>query len=267
MALVRILLVAILVGSGSLVMAQQAKMKGGFIDAPGHTPRASDAVDNGMMAFPAAYRPSNSPWDSAERARYQSLFPAKSFDVLIVPYQVSGYALDRSTRSLMFAQLVLAVRDAGVRVPDPYPVLRPLGENRRQYSPDEVYEFAHRLGVKRVIWTYCGHNRKNAMSFEFRAKEAASDGYFGGSFEYMSDRFDYIPFSNDSPPIVAYQALLPRIVEKLDYKPRAPSAKKSSRFDGLALPSSPSAMTAHQPDPAKDALYFLTFAALTPRFA
>src|SRR6185436_1532849 len=59
----------------------------------------------------------------------------------------------------------------------------------------------------------------------------------------------------------------PRIVEKLDYKPRAPAAKQASRFDGSALPSSPSAMAADQPDPAKDAFTFLMYAALTPASA
>src|SRR6185436_8119734 len=79
--------------------------------------------------------------------------------------------------------------------------------------------------------------------------------------------FENIPFSSDSPPIVAYQALLPQIVEKLGYKNRAPLTKLVSRFEGLALPSSPSAMVADQPDPARDAFYFLTFAALTPATA
>lgn len=285
MTLTRILLVAILASSGSywyldrlkmerdykkqmaVALAQQAKMKAGMVDALALAPRPAGAVDKGMIGFPSGYRPSTSPWDSVEKARYRSLFPANSFDVLVVPFQVQGYALDRSTRSLMFAQLSMELRAAGVKVPDSYPVLRALGENRRQFSPEQVYEFAHHLGVKRVIWTFAGHDRKNAMSFEFRIKEAERDGNFGGPVVRTAGRFDNVSFSSDSPPIVAYQALLPQIVEKLDYKPRAPSAKQASRFDGLALPSSPSGMVADPPDPARDAFYFLTFAALTPASA
>ncbi len=285
MTLFRIVLIAILASGGTYwyfdnlkrereaekrnrdAVAQQAKAKAGMVDALALAPRPAAALDKGMIGFPSAYRPSAAPWESAEKARYRSLFPANSFDVLIVPFQVQGYALDRSTRSLMFAQLSMELRAAGVKVPDPYPVLRALGESRRQFKPDEVYEFARHLGVKRVIWAFAGHDRKNAMSFEFRIKEAERDGNFGGPVVRTAGRFDNVPFSSDSPPIVVYQALLPQIVEKLDYKPRVLSAKQASRFDGSALPSSPSAMAADPPDPARDAFYFLTFAALTPASA
>ena len=282
MSLVRIVLIAVLIGGGAYWYldnlqreretakrlqnnkAQQAKLNEGF-DL--RSPNPVGATDNGMIGLPSGYHPSASPWESAERARYRALFSANSFDVLIVPFQVKGYALDRSTRSLMFAELSMAVGGAGINVPDPYTVLRALGENRRQFNPDDVYELARHLGAKRVIWTFAGHDRKNGMALEFRIKEPDRDGKFGGPMIRAVGRFDNVAFSSESPPVLAYQPLLPQIVEKLGYKPPAPSARVASRFDGAALPSSPRAMVADQPDPARDAFSFLMFAALTPATA
>ena len=282
MSLVRIVLIAVLIGGGAYWYldnlqreretakrlqnnkAQQAKLNEGF-DL--RSPNPVGATDNGMIGLPSGYHPSASPWESAERARYRAMFTANSFEVLIVPFQVTGYALDRSTRSLMFAQLSLAVRGAGVNVPDPYTVLRALGENRRQFNPDDVYELARHLGAKRVIWTFAGHDRKNGMALEFRVKEPDRDGNFGGPMIRAAGRFDNVAFSSELPPILAYQSLLPQIVEKLGYKRVMPSTKVASRFDSESLPSSPSAMVADQPDLARDAFYFLTYAALTPATA
>jgi hypothetical protein len=281
MTLVRIVLIAILAGGSAYWYldnrsreketekrhALDAARNAGFKGFELRTPNPTAATDSGMLGLPSGYRPSVSPWDSAEKARYRALFPENSFEVLIVPFQVSKFALDRSTRSLMFAQLSMAVRESGIAVPDPYLVLRALGENRRQFKPEEVYEFARHLGAKRVIWTYAGHDRKNSMSMEFRIKDRERDGGFGEPSIRSAGSFDKIPFTAESPPIVAYQLLLPQIVERLGYKPRAPAAKRASQFDALALPASPSAMVAEQADPAKDAYYFLTFAALTPASA
>ena len=129
MTLVRIILVAILVGSGTYwyldrlkmgrdyekgqrnarALLDQAKARGEVIDLVSQSP---NPLDKGTMGFPSGYKPSPSPWESAEKARGRALFPAGGFDVLVIPYQVNGFALDRSTRSLMFAQLSIALRDA-----------------------------------------------------------------------------------------------------------------------------------------------------------
>ena len=285
MGLVRIFLVAILIGSAAYwfldnlkrdrerekqnrltkAMVEQARLNPDFVDLL--APRPLGAFDKGMIGMPSEYRPATSAWESAEKARYRSLFPAKSFDVLVVPFQVDEFALDRSTRSLMSAQLALEVRASGTRVPDPYPVLRALGENRRQFDKDEVYELAYHLGVKRVIWAYSGHDLQKRMSFTFHVEELLPDGRFTGRIAGNLDRFEKIAFSSESPPIVAYQKLLPQIIKKFGYAARAPSVQKSSRYDGAGLPSSPIAMTADQSDPARDAYYFLAFAALTPASA
>jgi hypothetical protein len=285
MSPVRILLVAILIGSAAYwfldklkderarerqsreiqVAIERSKQNGEFVDLlASRSTMGSFVLDRAMSQLSQAYRPSPSPWESAEKARYLSLIPANSFDVLVVPFQVEDYAFDRSTRSLMSAQLVSELRASGARIPDSYPVLRALGESRRQFNTDEIYQLAYRLGVKRVIWTYSGHDRQKHMSFAFRNDDIGSAGRFGANATKELARIRDIGISRDEPPIIAFQAVLPQIITKLGYAPRAASTKQSSPFDGDALPSSPIGMVADQPDPARDAFYFLLFAALTP---
>ena len=115
MSTVRILLIAILVSIATYwffdnlkkegereknqaiakALVEQARSNPDFVDLL--APRPLGAFDKGMIGLPSEYRPATSAWESAEKARYRSLFPAKSFDVLVVPFQVEEFALDRST--------------------------------------------------------------------------------------------------------------------------------------------------------------------------
>ena len=240
---------------------RQAQLNGPGIDLL--APQAEAITDKGMIGLSSSYQPSPSAWESAERARYQAL-PPQPFDVLLVPFQVQGYALDRSTRSLMSAQLISWIRASGARVPDSEPVLRALGDSRRQYKTEEVHELAYLLGVKRVIWAYAGHDRNDRMSLTFRSEAFTPDLRASNRVTAKPVGFDNIAYSSESPPIVAYQDLLPNIVEKLGLPVRPPVAKQFSRTDSAAWPSSPIRMIEDQPDAARDAFHFLTLAALTP---
>jgi hypothetical protein len=274
---VRILLLVILIGAGAywyldkrereqssqadatIAAMQQAAAKNQLVG--GLT--QDELLDSGMRSLPSQYRPVASPWEAAEKARYRALLPANSHDVLIVPFQVEGFALDRSTRSLMFAQLSRAVRTTGARVPDPYLVLRALGENRRQFNAGEVHELANHLGVKRIVWTRSGHDRNNQMMLSFRNENPQPNGQFPGQSPDIGERFSRVPFTPELPPILVYQPLLQQILVKLGYGPAAAPMKGATQFDGT-LPSSPFAMTTGEPDPARDAFYFLVLAGLTP---
>lgn len=278
---VRILLLAVLAGSAAywyfddlkrerqkqkeLVAAaevvRQARVNDTSIDLL--APQAAAITDKGMIGLSATYQPSPPVWENAEKARYQAL-PPQAFDVLLVPFQVEGYALDRSTRSLMSTELVSAIRTSGARIPDVEPVLRALGESRRQFKTQEVHEIAYLLGVKRVIWAYAGHDRNDRMSVTFRSEDFTPDMRTSNRVMAKSDGFDNVAFSSESPPIVTYQILLPKIIEKLGYPAPAPPAKSIGRNDNSAWPSSPIRMIDDQPDAARDAFRFLMLAAMTP---
>ncbi|HKX38708.1 MAG TPA: hypothetical protein VJN20_08650, partial [Burkholderiales bacterium] len=98
-------------------------------------------------------------WKIAEKTRYRELLAKGTFDVLVVPFQVQFYGFGRSTRSLMTAQLALAVAaDGARRVPDPYLVARALGDGERRVHPEEVFRLADELRVKTIVWGYVGHS-------------------------------------------------------------------------------------------------------------
>src|ERR1700675_2576262 len=107
------------------------------------------------QAFPLAA----SAWRSVEEAYYEGLLSKGRFDLLVVPFQVQDYAVDRTTRSLMTAELALAVGAAKKKVPDPYLVARALGDGDRRLNSDQIYRLADKLQVTRIVWGYVGHLR------------------------------------------------------------------------------------------------------------
>ncbi len=226
-------------------------------------PAIADRPDFGMQMIPPGFQRTVSEWDAAERKRIDALFPSNSFDVLVVPFQVRDHALDRTTRSLMSAQLAQGIRASGARVPDTYLLLRALGESERTFAPEVVYPLAQRLGVTRIVWSFVGHDRANKMSVLIRAQQGITPGYIASESMKVEQYPATVGFSDDSPPIVAFQAVLPGIIQNLGYALPAP-ARKSSRFDGATLPSSPRDMATEASDPALNAFSFLMLSALAP---
>ncbi|TAK63888.1 tetratricopeptide repeat protein [Methylobacter sp.] len=210
-----------------------------------------------------------SDWKATEKSIYQKLLSGGKFDVLIVPFQVQEYALDRPTRSLMTAELALAISAAQkTHVPDSYLVARALGDGDRVLDPREVYSFADKIGIKKIIWGYVGHNRANQMSLSVKVEERNSNGIFNAQATSSLKKFEHISFSDEQPPIEIYQSMLPEILTALGVDNSALTAPKSeSRFDVAELPPSPLAMVNEKQEPARDALYFQLLAALTPHDA
>src|SRR5260221_1860114 len=70
---------------------------------------------------PKTYPRPRSAWRVAEKTFYESLLSKGRFDVLVVPFQVQDYAFARDIRSLMTAQLAMAIAEAsGAAAADPY---------------------------------------------------------------------------------------------------------------------------------------------------
>src|SRR3954471_23409753 len=94
---------------------------------------ARTIADPDALAYllPRTYRQQPTQWESTEKARYQELLSAQTYDILVVPFQVQSFALDRSTRLLMSVQLTTAIAASGrTRVPDAYLVMGALGDGR-----------------------------------------------------------------------------------------------------------------------------------------
>ncbi|MGZ8161031.1 MAG: tetratricopeptide repeat protein [Methylobacter sp.] len=219
--------------------------------------------------LPKAYPRPVSDWKATEKSMYQQLLSTGKFDTLIVPFQVQEFALDRPTRSIMAAELALVISAAQqVHVPDPYLVARALGDGDRNLDLNEVYSFADKIGAKKIIWGYVGHNRANQMSLSVQSQERGADGVLNAQTTSSSKKFEHIDFSDERPPFEVYQSILPELLTALGVDNSALTAPKpESRFDVAELPPSPLAMIVEKPEPARDALYFQLLAVLTPHDA
>lgn len=244
-------------------------------------PRPDTALHSKL---PKAHPRSPSAWRTAEKAFYEEILAKARVDVLVAPFQVQDQGFSREIRSLMTAQLVAAIADAGgPSVADPYLVARALGDGERQLDLAQVFNLAGKLEAKRVVLVWVGHDPKKAMTMRVTLQYCDRDDRFRwevcpprpGVFAIgalipsarMNIRnFDDVAFSDPQTPIEAYQGLLPGMLEFLGLKYAAP-ARVVSRFESSALPNSPLAMVSSKAEAARDAYYFQLLAALAPESA
>jgi len=234
----------------------------------------------GMM-LPRAYPRPKSAWQTTERSLYRSILTKGKFDVLVVPFQVEGYALARDQRSMMTAQLAMALGDAGKKVADPYLVARALGDGQRRYELREVFDLAHEIGARTVVLGYAGRVTEQAMRVTVNVYERGEretfnimltrPSQFDPSAQVPSERlksrhFENLALSAETSPISLFQRVLPDVLAFLGVEAKAPApAKTLSRFDDTALPDSPFALAKGAATPARDAYYLQLLATLAPR--
>ena len=156
----------------------------------------------------------DSPWLRQEKRLFSDFLTRAQFDVLVVPFQVQHFGIDRTGRSLMTAELTYSLaRLAQLRIPDPYLVARALGEGKRRFETAELLKFAYELGVDRVVSGFVGHDRQGHLKITIRLHTRHSgDVFYDSAFE----QFDWqeLPFSDTLLPAEVLRGLLPEIVEK-----------------------------------------------------
>jgi hypothetical protein len=241
-------------------------------------------ADKDMARVPPAYPHPVSAWRAAEKAFYERLLSKGRFDTLVVPFQVQDHAVARDIRSLMTAQLALAVAAASggkASIPDPYLVGRALGEERRLELMN-VFRLANQLNVGRVILGYVGHNGKNEMRLTLHYYDKAPSERFWethapaqgkwlpliASTKLHGRHFEKLAYSDLDTPIDAFDRVLPEVLEflGLDRTAARPAAVASS-LEPATLPASALAMTSGSAEAARDAYYFQLLAALAPASA
>ena len=218
--------------------------------------------------IPSGFLRPVSNWRNNEEALYRKLLQARAFSTVVVPIQVQDYAFDRPTRSLMTAELSLAVaRGYRVAMPDPYLMQRALGDGVRRLDEEAVRAFALGLGASEILWSYVGHDRKGHMAVTVRDERWSGNPYPRKTKTSTTRSYENIPFSEENPPIEAYRALLPRILKDLGISPAASEPPKvASRFRETGLPATPFGLVARgSAEPARDAYYYQLLGALTPR--
>jgi len=225
--------------------------------------------DHAMARFvPRSYPRPVSEWQRNEKAFYEKTLSNGKFDVLVVPFQVWGWAVDRSARSLMTAELAMGIAQSQkVKIPDPYLVAKALGEGQRQLKQDDIYKLADAMGVKRIIWGYAGHDRKEKMSIAVLIQDYTGVARSGARWAgpVATKKFDNISLEGDVPAVQAYESVLPEIMKSVGADAASPLfAQMESRLEMAALPASPVSLTASTGNPAQDAYGFLLYSALTP---
>ena len=224
-------------------------------------------VDRLLVSLPKALPRAESAWRSGEEAFYEGLLSKGHFDLLVVPFQVQDYALDRTTRSLMTAELALAIGAAQKKVPDPYLVARALGDGKRRLNADQINRLADKLRVTRIVWGYVGHLRDKTMRITIQYQDRIEDPRKPRS-TLEARHFEKVPFSEEDPPAEVFQRMLPEVLKAIGIDPSPTAAPPAeSRFEAAQLPRSPLQLVSDKAEPARDAYSLQLLAALAPRGA
>lgn len=174
-------------------------------------------MDSGFAGLTSV--PKNSPWTESEKKTYTELLKNASFDALVVPVQVSGYAFDRVNRSLMMRYFSKALEArAGLKLPDPTFVERALGQGMRSFSDEDIYRLADALKVKVLVRLHAGHFMQENMLLTVIVQTRNKKGILGPNTKAVRLDWKDVPFSDERPPAEAFRELLNEIVPKLPLK-------------------------------------------------
>lgn len=225
--------------------------------------------DHAMARFvPSRYSRPASDWQDNEKAFYGKVLSGRKFDVLVVPFQVWGWAVDRATRSIMTAELAMGLAQSKkVKIPAPYLVAKALGEGQRQLKQEDIYKLADAMGAKRIVRGYVGHDRKGKMAIAILTQDYSGSARNGAAWTspVATKKFGNISFGDDVPAVQAYESVLPEILKSVGSEVTSSLFEKvESRLEIAALPPSPLSLVTSTGNPAQDAYGFLLYSALTP---
>lgn len=156
-----------------------------------------------------------SAWLETERELYKKVLAQVKVDVLVVPFQVQGYGLDRIERSLMTADLTYAIGAAGkTTVADPFLVARALGEGARRIDVGAVDSLANQLGARHIILAFVGHDKHHAFTLTLQIREAAANKGLPSNKTWQKD-WRAVPFTDEETPAVVLHTMLPDILRQM----------------------------------------------------
>lgn len=216
--------------------------------------------DLGMSRINQEQRP-KSGWIESEKALYRNLLKHSTYDVLVVPFQVQGYAIDRIGRSLMTRYLINHVEIVtGSKIPAPTFVARALGQNARTFNEHEVYQLANDLGVKTLIRGYVGHDRDEKMRITLFVQTRENKSSFDTNTKGIQVDFQDIPFSDEHPPSEAFLDQIKEMVSKLPLKTMNKyEIQVYKKIQQLLMPETILSMVTNKPDSPIINAYYLQF--------
>ncbi|MDR1367592.1 MAG: hypothetical protein LBJ76_02605, partial [Candidatus Accumulibacter sp.] len=204
-------------------------------------------------------------WREAETKRYAALFDGTKVDLLVVPFQVQGFAIERSQRSLMTGLLSSALSKSAQRLANPSWVAKALGDGDRRIDRDAVFRLASAIGAQRILWTYVGHKDATFLHLYFQFQERNKDGSFSETPDLPGKLIADIGFDDENPPILAFQKNLKKIIGMLGYDFSETLPLPAKNLD-TAFPADFAAML-QMKDPANSAQQLQLLAHLLPEDA
>ncbi|PLX93431.1 MAG: hypothetical protein C0621_07525 [Desulfuromonas sp.] len=160
--------------------------------------------------------PDDAAWQKRLRGVYSQLLKGHDVDLLVVPMQVLGYAIDRPGRYLMTRLLVDYLREEkGLHVPDIDMVAKSLGGYRRVFDEKDVLKLADRLNAKNILFISGGHDLKLTMRLDFKLMQRNQTTSFQEESTVREFHIANIPFSDEQLPYMQFKQLLPREISPL----------------------------------------------------
>jgi hypothetical protein len=200
--------------------------------------------------------PSN--WLDAERAVYSAALEKAKTQILVVPFQVQGYALDRIERALMSIDLTYEL-SARLDVPDPTLVARAVGEGSRRIDQAAILELARRIHVRKVIVPFVGHDNSHAMTITIQVLDVEPTNSGMRVVETKQQDWRAIPFTDDAPPFMKFHQILPQILADLSLgsKQHPPLPRRREQVAGSSFSGSPTELVSEHHLPASMVLSVL----------
>jgi hypothetical protein len=203
-----------------------------------------------------------SPWADSEKARYRALLKQGTiYDVLVVPFQVQGYAIDRPGRSLMTRYLIDRIeRTTGSRVPSHALVSKALGESMRTYSDSVINSLANDLNVKVLIKGYVGHHHDEKMKVTLLVQVRDQARGFKPSSKTVRIERKEVAFSDAHLPSEAFSGLLDGLMNDLPLRQiKKAQTRIFKKEKKIAVPDTLQVITSRPPASAVLSAYYLQF--------
>lgn len=200
----------------------------------------------------------SSRWIDAQRKRYDALLAHVETELFVAPVQVRNFGIDRSSRSLIHAQLSDLAGDLAL---NPYMVQGALGEGRRTIPLYEIQSEASKTHASKLLVVSVGHEGGSSLVATAQTFHRNSAGYWAPDrpMEFSTTLGD------DETPAHAFGArILPEIARSLGASLKeGPRPRGPSKFP--PAPATPAAaIKASNHGPLFDALMFELFGMLAP---
>lgn len=191
-----------------------------------------DALDACMAHTATTPLPApRSLWVENQRTAYTNALKKQRVDVIVAPFQIQGYGLERTERAIMSADLAYHL-DPAVRVADPFLTSRALGEGARRYDRNDIVELARAVGARTAVVGYVGHDLGHGMTITVQVLELDPNG----GVKTVQRDWRGVQFTHVDPPFVVFHRMLPSVLESL----ALPIAKEPPRRAAVSFPDASS---------------------------